>query len=84
MPTSPGALHETLGSFAAPPFSIGIKNRGGANSEDDFSTSANIKGVKLRARATGELATKVLDLSATLKKASATTKTVTPDNTVQP
>ena len=65
-------------------FSIGIKNRGGANSEEDFSTSANIKGVKLRARATGELTTKVLDLSATLKKASATTKTVKPDDDETP
>jgi len=65
-------------------FSIGIKNRGGAESEDKFSTSANIKGVKLRARATGELTPKALDLSATLKKASATTKAVTPDDDPQP
>ena len=52
-----------------------IKNRGGAVSEDVFTVSKNIKGVKLRARATGELTTTSLNLEATLKKASATTKT---------
>ena len=56
-------------------FSLGIKNRGGAVSEDVFTVSKNIKGVKLRARATGELTTTSLNLEATLKKASATTKT---------
>ena len=43
-------------------FSIGIKNRGGAEKESDFSTSANIRGVKFRARATGELMSKSLNL----------------------
>ena len=56
-------------------FSLGIKNNGGAASEEVFSVSKNIKGVKLRARATGELIAKNLNLEATLKKASATTKT---------
>ena len=46
---------------------------GGAASEEVFSVSKNIKGVKLRARATGELIAKNLNLEATLKKASATT-----------
>ena len=55
-------------------FSLGIKNNGGAVSEEAFSVSKNIKGVKLRARATGELIAKNLNLEATLKKASATTK----------
>lgn len=55
-------------------FSIGIKNRGGAESESAFSTSSNIKGVKLRARATGDLTATALNLEANLKKASATTK----------
>ena len=55
-------------------FSLGIKNNGGAASEEVFSVSKNIKGVKLRARATGELITKNLNLEATLKKVSATTK----------
>ena len=56
-------------------FSLGIKNNGGAVSEDVFTVSKNIKGVKLRARATGELIAKSLNLEAQLKKASATTKT---------
>ena len=56
-------------------FSLGIKNNGGAVSEDVFTVSKHIKGVKLRARATGELIAKNLNLEATLKKASATTKT---------
>ena len=56
-------------------FSLGIKNNGGAVSEDVFTVSKNIKGVKLRARATGELITKSLNLEAQLKKASATSKT---------
>ena len=43
-------------------------------SEEAFTVSKNIKGVKLRARATGELIAKSLNLEATLKKASATTK----------
>lgn len=55
-------------------FSLGIKNNGGAVSEDVFTVSKHIKGVKLRARATGELIAKNLNLEATLKKASATTK----------
>ena len=56
-------------------FSLGIKNNGGAVSEDVFMVSKHIKGVKLRARATGELITKSLNLEAQLKKASATSKT---------
>ena len=55
-------------------FSLGIKNSGGATSEDTFTVSKNIKGVKLRARATGELITKTLNLEASLKKATVTTK----------
>ena len=61
-------------------FSLGIKNNGGATSEDAFSIVRNIKGVKLRARATGELITKSLNLEAQLKKASATTKNTTSGN----
>ncbi|MBQ8066544.1 MAG: DNA-binding protein [Prevotella sp.] len=67
-------------------FSLGIKNNGGSASADEFSVSKHIKGVKFRARATGELIAKNLNLEATLKKASATTKTVKPDDdeTTQP
>ena len=60
-------------------FSLGIKNNGGSASADEFTVSKNIKGVKFRARATGELVAKNLNLEASLKKASATTKT-TPSN----
>jgi predicted histone-like DNA-binding protein len=56
-------------------FSIGIKNaKGGAESEEEFQVSSNIEGVKLRARATGTLTRKSLDLVATLRRATATTK----------
>ena len=49
-------------------FSLGIKNKLTADSEDEFAVSKNIEGVKLRARATGELMTKSLKLDATLKR----------------
>lgn len=53
-------------------FSCGIRNTsGGADSEEDFSVSKNISGVKLRARATGTLSAVSLNLDATLRKASA-------------
>ena len=51
-------------------FSIGIKNKGGADSEEEFSIAKNIEGVRLRARATGELMSANLNLDATLKKAT--------------
>lgn len=51
-------------------FSCGIKNKGGAASAEEFSTTEHIEGVKLRARATGELRTSSLNLEATLRKAS--------------
>ena len=61
-------------------FSLGIKNNGGATSAEDFSVARNIKGVKLRARATGELIAKSLNLEASLKKATATTKPTNSDD----
>jgi predicted histone-like DNA-binding protein len=52
-------------------FSLGIKNRkGGAESEDDFTVAENITGVKYRARSTGELMPKNLNLVARMKKAT--------------
>ena len=52
-------------------FSLGIKNaKGGAESEEDFSVSSNIEGVKFRSRATGILMPKNLNLEATMKKAT--------------
>ncbi len=50
-------------------FSVGIKNaKGGAASEETFTTAGNIDGVKFRARATGELRSKNLDLEAVLRR----------------
>jgi predicted histone-like DNA-binding protein len=62
-------------------FSIGIKNaKGGADSEEDFSVTSNIQTVKFRARATGELTSKSLDLAATLKRVGkATVSPETPE-----
>ena len=54
-------------------FSIGIKHKEGANSEKEFTVAKNVEGVRLRARATGELVSDKLKLDATLKKASALT-----------
>ena len=51
-------------------FSIGIKNKEGAATEEEFSTSKNIAGVRLRSRATGELNYANLNLDATLTKAT--------------
>lgn len=59
-------------------FSLGIKNTpGGAENEKDFSVVKNIQGVRLRARATGELIAKSLNLVASLRRATATGKTTT-------
>ena len=49
-------------------FSLGIKNKLAAVTEEEFTVSKNIDGVKLKARATGELMSKSLNLDATLKK----------------
>ena len=50
-------------------FSLGIKNKVAADSEEEFSVAKNVEGVKLKARATGELMSKSLNLEATLKRA---------------
>ena len=55
-------------------FSIGIKNSGGSEDPDEFTVQQNVKGVKLRARGTGGLITKSLNLVASLKKAVAVQK----------
>jgi len=63
-------------------FSLGIKNtKGGAKSEADFSVVKNIQGVKLRARATGELITKSLNLEASLMKATVGTSSASSSGT---
>lgn len=49
-------------------FSIGIKSAGAA-SEEEFTPAANVKALRLRARATGKLSTK--DITTTVRKAVA-------------
>ena len=51
-------------------FSIGLKNRIGADTPEESSVATNIEGVKLRARATGILSNAQLTLSASLKRAT--------------
>ena len=51
-------------------FSIGIRTKKGADSEKEFTVAKNIEGVKLRARATGQLTSDKLDLLASLKNAA--------------
>lgn len=51
-------------------FSLGIRTKSGADSVDDFSVAKNIEGVKLRARATGNLMNSKLDILAQLKSTS--------------
>ena len=59
-------------------FSLGIRNNGGAVSEDLFSVVKHIKGVRLRARATGELISKSLRLEAQLRRAKSSGLTTDP------
>lgn len=44
-------------------FSLGLKVKGGAPTKEDFNVAKYILGLKLRARATGELKTENLDTS---------------------
>ena len=53
-------------------FSIGIKNKKGAKSLEEWSVAKNIEGVKLRARATGDLLSASLKLDATIKNVTGT------------
>lgn len=61
-------------------FSVGIKNKEGADSQETFNAVTNIAGVKLRARATGTLSTANLNSLANVRKA-VTKKGSTSDNT---
>ena len=65
-------------------FSIGIKHKEGANSEKEFTVEKNVEGVRLRARATGELVSDKLKLDATLKKASSLTGDAGDDSPTTP
>ena len=51
-------------------FSVGLRNKAGAATQEDFTAANNIAGVKLRARATGTLSNANLNLDASVKKAS--------------
>lgn len=51
-------------------FSVGIVSKKGAESAKAFTVVDNVKGVKLRARATGELSNAQINLEAALKEAA--------------
>lgn len=51
-------------------FSVGIVSKKGAASVADFTLADNVKGLKLRARATGELSNAQINLEGQLKEAS--------------
>ena len=61
-------------------FSVGIRNKEGAVSPEEFTVANNISGVKLRARATGTLSNANLNLAASIKKASSFVGTVNPND----
>ena len=50
-------------------FSVGIVSKKGAKTAADFSLANNVKGLKLRARATGELSNAQINLEGQLKEA---------------
>lgn len=52
-------------------FSLGIRTKKGADSEEDFSVAKNIEGVRLRARATGQLTYSKLNVLASLRNVAA-------------
>jgi nucleoid DNA-binding protein len=60
-------------------FSVGIVNKKGAETRDDFTISGNIEGVRMRARAVGELSKSQLNLDAVLKRASLDKTSTTDD-----
>ena len=67
-------------------FSLGLKVKGGAPTKEDFNVAKYILGLKLRARATGELKTENLDTTIKLINlaAPATENPVNPGNPVNP
>ena len=64
-------------------FSLGLKVKGGALTKEDFNVAKYISGLKLRARATGELKTENLDTSIKLINLAAPA-TENPDNPGNP
>ena len=67
-------------------FSLGLKVKGGAPTKEDFNVAKYISGLKLRARATGELKTENLDTTIKLINlaAPATENPGNPGNPVNP
>ena len=55
-------------------FSIGLKVKGGAETKEEFTVAKYIEGLRLRARATGEL--KASNLDTTIKRVDAVKSTV--------
>lgn len=51
-------------------FSVGIVSNGGAASAEAFKVTENVKGLRLRARATGELSNAQVNLEGTLREIS--------------
>nr|DAW52089.1 MAG TPA: hypothetical protein [Caudoviricetes sp.] len=64
-------------------FSLGLKVKGGAPTKEDFNVAKYILGLKLRARATGELKTENLDTTIKLINLAAPV-TENPGNPVNP
>lgn len=52
-------------------FSVGIVSDHGANSAEEFKVAEHIKGLKLRARATGELSNAKINLEGSLREQTA-------------
>lgn len=65
-------------------FYIGIKNKEGAATKEEFSVLKNILGVRMRARATGDLRSVNLNLEANLKKYGTKKKKTTGGTTTDP
>lgn len=65
-------------------FYIGIRNKEGAATKEDFSVLKNILGVRMRARATGDLRSVNLNLEANLKKYGTKKKKTTGSTTTDP
>lgn len=65
-------------------FYIGIKNKEGAATQDEFTVTKNIEGVRMRARATGEFRSVNLNLEANLKKYGSKKKKSSSTTTTDP
>ena len=64
-------------------FSVGIVSKKGAASAAEFTLANNVKGLKLRARATGELSNAQINLEGQLRPSN-TTRTTVPETAEAP